>query len=212
MLSTGIVPEGATGAKRETLYETQLALEEAKTALDATQLTAPISGTVTALDLNVGEQVDTSSIVTISQLSQPYTLEVYLDEADWSMAKVGNPVSVTFDLLPEQTFPGRVTMIYPELSTSFESSLVHLVVQLDQNISQELPAGTAASVEVVGGEARGVLLVPVEAIHETQDNKYLVYVIQNGQQVEREIEIGLQSDTYAEVKSGLAAGETVATE
>jgi multidrug efflux pump subunit AcrA (membrane-fusion protein) len=211
-LSTGVIPDGGTGEKLSTLYEAQLALENAESALEATQLVAPISGTVTSLDLSVGEQVDTSSIITISQLSQPYTLDVYLDEADWSLAQAGNKATVTFDLLPEQSFPGTVTLVYPELSASFESSLVHLIVQLDQSLSQDLPAGTGASVDVVGGEALGVVLVPVEAIHESEDGRQVVTVIQNGQEVEREIEIGLQNDTSAEVKSGLEAREIVVTE
>ncbi|HUE98589.1 MAG TPA: efflux RND transporter periplasmic adaptor subunit [Anaerolineales bacterium] len=211
-LNTGTIPEGGTGEKLSTLYEAQLTLENAKSALDETQLIAPISGTVTALDLSVGEQVDTSSIITISQLSQPYTLEVYLDETDWSVAQVGNKVTVTFDLLPEQTYPGTVTLVYPELSESFESSLVHLIVQLDQSISQDLPAGTGVTVDVVGAEAQGVVLVPVEAIHETEDGKTVVTVLQNGGQSERQVELGLQNETYAEVKSGLEAGEIVVTE
>ncbi|HLO29049.1 MAG TPA: efflux RND transporter periplasmic adaptor subunit, partial [Anaerolineales bacterium] len=210
-LKTGVIPEGATGEKLTTLYEAQLAVKNAKSALDATRLMAPISGTVTSLDLSVGQQVDTSSIITISQLSQPYTLDVYLDEASWRMAQVGNKVNVTFDLLPEQTFPGTVTLVYPELdSSSGDSSLVRLAVQLDQSLRQGLPAGTGASVDVVGGEARGVLLVPVGAIH-TVGGKHVVSILQNGQQVERAIEIGLQNDSYAEVKSGLEAGERVVT-
>jgi multidrug efflux pump subunit AcrA (membrane-fusion protein) len=213
VLKTGVMPEGATGAKLTTLYEAQLAVEEAKSALETMQLSAPISGTVTSLDFNIGEQVDTSSVITLSQLSQPYTLEVYLDEADWTMAaQVGNKVNVTFDLLGEQIFPGTVTLVYPELSESFESALVHILVQLDQRLSQDLPAGTGADVEVIGGEAKGVVLVPVEALHKTEDGKYVVTVLQNRVQVEREVEIGLQNETYAEVKSGLEAGEIVVTQ
>jgi RND family efflux transporter MFP subunit len=211
-LSTGVIPEGATGEKFSALYEAQLALQNAQSALAATQLMAPISGTVTSLDIGIGEQAGTSSIITISQLGQPYTLEVYLDETDWDKAQVGNKVNVTFDLLPEQMYPGTVTLVYPELSASFQSSLVHLVVKLDQRISQDLPAGTEATVGVVGGEAQRVLLIPVGAIHKTEDGRHVVTVIQNGAQIEREVELGLQNETYAEVKSGLAAGEVVVTE
>jgi len=211
-LSTGVIPDGGTGEKLTTLYEAQVALESAQSALESTQLVAPVSGTITSLDLSIGEQVDTSAVITISQLNQPYTLEVYLDETDWDKAQVGNQVNVTFDLLPEQTYPGTVTLIYPELSESFESSLVHLVVQLDQSLSQDLPAGTGATVDVVGGEAQGVVLVPVEAIQKTEDGKTVVTVVQNGGQSEREVELGLQNETYVEVKSGLEAGEMVVTE
>lgn len=238
VLQTGVIPEGATGEKLSALYDAQQAVEDAQEALKAKQLIAPIPGIVTSLNLSLGEQVEketssatsasalvsifdigagdqtdtgTSSIITISQLSQPYTLDIYLDEADWAIAKVGNQVNVTFDLLPEQTFKGTVTLVYPVLSESFDASLVHLLVQLDQRISQDLPAGTGADVEVVGGEARDALLVPVKALHKTEDGKYRVTVLQNGKQMERAVEIGLQNDTFAEVKAGLQARESVVT-
>ena len=211
VLKSGSIPEGATGTKLTTLYEAQLAVDKAKSALDATQLIAPISGTVTSLDLSIGQQVDTSSVITISQLSQPYIIDAYLDEADWGNAKVGNKVDVTFDLLPEQIFPGKVILVYPELDSSFEASLVQINVQLDQNITQDLPAGTAATVEVVGGEAKDVVLVPVGAVHENDGGGNVVTIIQNGQKIEREVEIGLKNESYAEVKSGLEAGEILVT-
>jgi HlyD family secretion protein len=236
VLQTGVIPDGATGEKLTTLYEAQQAVDDAQDALEEMKLIAPISGTITALNLSIGEQVDkgtssttgqtisllnfspdaqasndTSSTIIISQLSQPYTLDIYLDEAAWNMVKAGNKVNVTFDLLDEQTFPGTVTLVYPVLKEAFESSLIHITVQLDQRITQDLPAGTTADVEVIGGEAKGAVLVSVDALHKTEDGKYVVTVIQNGQQVEREVEIGLQNDTYAKVKSGLEAGEIVVT-
>jgi RND family efflux transporter MFP subunit len=212
ILNSGVIPDNAVGERVTAFYETQLDLENAKSALDDTQLIAPISGIVTSLDLSVGEQTGTSPVITISQLSQPYTLDVYLEEADWDMAQVGNQVNVTFDLLPEQSYTGTVTLVYPELSPSFETSLVHLLVQLEQSLSQDLPAGTGATVEVIGGEAKSVVLVSVDAIHKGEDRKTFVTVFQNGEQVEREVEIGLQNDTYVEVKSGLQPGEIVVTE
>ena len=137
-------------------------------------------------------------------------LDAYLDEADWVVAKVGNQVNVAFDLLPEKSFTGTVTLVYPELDPSFEASLVQINVQLDQSLSQDLPVGTGATVEVVGGKAQGVVLVPVSAIHES-DGAHFVTIIQNGQKVKRTVEIGLKNDLYAEIKSGLEAGEIVVT-
>lgn len=210
-LNSGTIPDGAVGDKIKTLYEAQFAVQNAKSALDKTQLIAPLSGTVTSLTLNVGQEADTSSVITISQLEQPYTIDAYIDQKYWSMAQVGNKANIVFDLLPEKNYAGTIALVYPELSSSFDASVVHLVLQLDKSISQPLPAGTGATVEVVGGEARGVLLVPVGAIHDKGGGKYTVTVLQNGQQVEREIQIGLKSDTYVEVKSGLDAGEVVVT-
>jgi len=209
-LNTGVIPEDATGSRLSDLYNAQQAIKNAQTALDGTKLVAPISGTVTSLGISIGEQAGTASVITISQLNQPYVIDAYLDEADWNNAQAGNKTTVTFDLLPEQTFPATVTTVYPGLVGSGNSSLVHIVVLLDQSISQGLPAGTGASISVVGGEANGVVMVPVNAIHKA-DGGYAVTVIQNGQKTERSIEIGIQNETYVEIKSGLNAGETVAT-
>jgi multidrug resistance efflux pump len=136
ILKSGSIPEGATGTKLTTLYEAQLGVDNAKAALDQTELIAPISGTVTSLGLSVGQQVDTSSVITISQLSQPYLLDAYIDEAGWNTATIGNKVNVTFDLLPEKTFQGTVTLVYPKVDSSFEASLIQIHVQLDQSITQ----------------------------------------------------------------------------
>jgi len=209
-LNTGVIPEDATGARLSDLYNAQQTLKNAQTALDETCLIAPISGTITSLDINVGEQAGTSSVITISQLNQPYVVDAYLDEADWTNAQAGNKATVTFDLIPDQIFPGTLTTVYPGLVGSGNSSLVHIIVQLDQSISQDLPKGTGASISVVGGEANGVVLVPVNAVHKTEGG-YAVTVIQNGQKTEQNVEIGIQNETYVEIKSGLNAGETVAT-
>ena len=211
ILKSGSIPEGATGAKLTTLYEAQLVVDNAKAGLDETELVAPISGTVTSLTLSVGQQVDTSSVITISQLSQPYLLDAYIDEAGWTIAaKDGNKVNVTFDLLPEKTFQGTVTLVYPEVDSSFEASLIQIHVQLDQSITQNMPAGTGVTVEVLGDEARNVILVPVGALHQTNGTHY-VNVLQNGQKVKRTVEVGLKNSTYAEIKSGLQEGEIVVT-
>jgi HlyD family secretion protein len=211
ILNSGTIPDNAVGDKITTLYEAQLAVENAKTALDEAQLIAPISGTVTSLDTSVGQQAGTDPVITISQLSQPYTIDAYIDGTDWSMAKVGNKVNVTFKLLPDKTYPGTVTLVYPELKSSFETTVVHLIVQLDQSLAQNLPAGTGVTVEVIGGEARNALLVPAKAVHKGEDGKSYVTVLQNGQKTEQAVTTGLQNDTYVEIKSGLQAREAILT-
>ena len=212
VLKTGVIPKGVTGSHLNDLYNTQQALNNAQAALDATQLIAPISGTITALDLNIGEQAGTSSVVTISELAQPYTVDAYLDETGWNMAKVGNKVNVTFSLLPDKSFMGTVALVYPELVSSFNSNLVHILVKLDQSISQDLPAGTKATVTVIGGEANRVLLVPIGALHKSSDGTYFVNVFQNGQKIQQKVDVGLRNDSFAEIKSGLSTGEFVATQ
>lgn len=194
------------------ITEAKLALDSAEAALRGTELIAPISGTVTSLSLHVGEDVGMDAVITISNLSQPYTLDVYLDETDWDKAKVGYAATVTFDLLPDETYSAKVTQVYPMLDDSSDTSMVRLLVQLDESLRVDLPAGSTASVDVVGGEALGAVLVPVSALKEAEPGKSVVYIMKNREPVEQTVEIGLQELLYAEVKSGLNAGDVVLTD
>jgi len=212
VLNGAEIPEGATGTNLVTYIETKHALETAERNLNATKLIAPISGTVTALEINVGDLANGSSAITIANLDQPYSLDAYLDAEDWGQVQVGYEVEVSFDIIPDQIFKGMVTSVYPTLdTTSANSALVHITARLDETIPYELPAGSAASVDVVGGRAEDAILVSVEALHEIGDGEYTLFVMENGKLRLRVVEVGLQDLTKAEIISGLDAGDIVTT-
>jgi RND family efflux transporter MFP subunit len=210
-LTTGTIPENATGSKIAALQQAQQAVETAKTAVDETNLYAPIHGTILSLGFAVGDTAGASSTVSIANLDQPYTLEIYLDQSDWGNIQVGYPVEVTFDLLPDNVYTGKVISIDPDLSNTNGSLYIHAYVLLDANVKTVLPFGTSASVDIIGGEATDVLLIPIEALHEISPGQYTVFVMVNGKPQVRSVEIGLQDATRAEVKSGLKEGDVVTT-
>jgi HlyD family secretion protein len=212
VLNGGEIPEGATGTNLVAYMQTQHALETAEYNLTATKLVAPFNGTVTALDMTVGDRVGGSFVVTISNLDQPYVLDAYLDAEDWGSVKNGYEVEVSFDILPDQLFTGVVTNVYPTLdTTSSNTELVHITAMLNDSIPYELPAGSAASVDVVGGRAENAVLVPVEALHEISDGQYTLFVMQNGTLRLHVVEVGLQDLTQAQIISGVDVGDIVTT-
>jgi RND family efflux transporter MFP subunit len=192
-----------------TIAEAKAAYDTARANLDGTELVSPISGIITAIDLTVGGKAGASSVVTISDLNQPYLIDASLDETDWDKAKVGFTANVTFDLLPDDTYSGKIVQVDPKLDDSSGTFMVHILVQLDESVKKDLPIGSTASVDVTGGEALNVVLVPVPALQEVETGKYAVYLMNNGNPVEQEVEIGLQDILYAEVKSGLQQGDVV---
>jgi multidrug efflux pump subunit AcrA (membrane-fusion protein) len=166
---------------------------------------------VTDLTANVGDNVSASAIVTVADITQPYTIDSYFDSEDWLNVQVGYEADVTFDVLPDQNFKGKVTVVYPALDTSSNSPLVHVTVILTEAISSNLPVGATASVNVISGRANNAVLIPVDALHQTDPGKYGVFVRANGKLRLRLIDVGLQDATYAEVKSGLQVGDVVTT-
>ena len=206
------IPEGATGTNLVAYMQTEHALEEAEYNLNATKLVAPIRGTITALEINAGDLAEGSPVVTISNLDQPYSLDAYLDAEDWGQVKVGYEVDVIFDILPDQVFTGTVTAVDPTLDTaSSNSALIHMTARLNESIAYDLPAGSAASVDVIGGQTENAVLVPVEALHEIGEGQYTLFVMENGTLRLHLVEVGLQDLTKAEIVSGVDAGDVVTT-
>jgi RND family efflux transporter MFP subunit len=212
-LTGGQVPAGATGANLAALQQAQLDVQSAQDALSATALHAGISGTVLSVDINVGDNVNSNtSVVTIADLSQPY-LEVYMDETDASYVKAGADANVAFDILPNQTYQGKVRQVDPGLYTQSNSTVVRTYVDLSNADTTEfnLPLGASATVEIIGAQAQNAILVPVQALHQSAGGQVTVSVLVNGQPQTRSVEIGIQDLINAEVKSGLQPGDIVVT-
>lgn len=199
-----------------TLAQAELANAQAKLALakenqSILELVSPMSGTVMAIDAQVGEAVSASPIITLADLTQPM-LEVYLDETDLDKVAVGNPAEAIFDALPEQTFSGKVVAVDPSLSSISGVQAIRILVQLDPlGIEKTLPVGLNASVDVIAGRAENAVLVPVEALREISPGEYAIFVIENGEPVMRLVQVGLMDITSAEIISGIQAGETIST-
>ena len=139
-------------------------------------------------------------------------LEVYLDETDLDKVAVDNPAEAIFDALPEQIFSGKVVAVDPSLASISGVQAIRILVQLDPlGIEMTLPVGLNASVDVIAGQARNAVLVPVEALREISPGEYAVFVIENGEPVMRLVQVGLVDITSAEIISGVEAGETIST-
>jgi HlyD family secretion protein len=211
-LTGGEVPQDATGSGLTELEQAKLDLESARVNLEGTKITSPINGTVMSIDMSLGDTVGTSAVITVADLSQQY-LEVFLDESDWTNVLTGYKAEVTFDILPDTIFIGEVIQVDPGLYTENNSSVVRAVVKLtDEDEGRfNLPLGTSAAVDIIGGEAEDAILIPIEALHETTPGEYAVFVLENGEPRLHPVEIGIQDLTYVEIKSGVEQGDTVTT-
>ena len=194
------------------LDQARLNVESAQASVSETRLTSPLDGTVMAVNVSVGESVSGPAIV-LADLEQPL-LEVFIDETDLDTVGVDHEVEVVFDALPANTFTGRIIQVDPMLSQISGVSVVRAVVQLDAKSyakPQTLPVGLNGTVEVIGGRAKNAVLVPVEALRELSPGEYAVFVMESGEPKLRFVEVGLMDFSFAEILSGLEAGETVTT-
>jgi HlyD family secretion protein len=209
-LTTGVIPDTATGTSLTALKQAQTALQTAQTDFNDTQIISPINGTVTAVNNQIGDTVGSATVITVSDLSR-LLLTVYIDEADLSKLAIGEEADAVFDSLPNQTFKGKVTEIVPALTTVDNVPAVQAQVQLDNTTGTALYVGLNATVNVINAQANNVLLVPIQALKLLEPGKYAVFVVQNGNLTLQPVVVGLMDQSYAEIKSGLQVNQVVST-
>jgi HlyD family secretion protein len=147
-VKAGSTPEQIAVAQAG-VQQAEAALAQAQLALDRLMLTAPFAGTITNLDLEVGEVVSAGTpLVTIADL-QTWQIETDdLTEIDVVKVIEGQPVEVKFDALPEETFQGVVTSIKPRSETKAGDVTYTVVIGLENSNDARLRWGMTAFVEI----------------------------------------------------------------
>jgi len=173
-----------------------------------TVITSPITGTVTAADVTIGQQASTGSAITVDQTPQ---VRFWIDESDAGKVAVGNTVNVTFGAYDTMTFTGKIVRIDPALVTVNGSNTVQVWASVDQTEHPvQLLYNMSADVEVISGEARNALLVPVQALRQLTPGQFAVFVKPaNGDLEMRPVKVGLRDAINAQILDGVKAGEQV---
>jgi RND family efflux transporter MFP subunit len=173
-------------------------------------ITAPFSGTITALDVEEGDNVTPEKVV--AHLTDYKSLQtvISVDELDVSKVKVGQTASIIANAYPEEDFSGKVTDIAREGTYENGVSTFSVTITIDQPKSLKVGMSVEASILVESKE--NALLLPIEAVRKQGDRKY-VFVPQESEDavttVRKEVKTGLANESYIEITEGLEEGEIV---
>ncbi len=203
------LPADAWGAELVKLEDAQLAVMTAQDALNATRLYAPIDGTVLSVNANFGDTATTSPIITIASTDE-LLITLYMDETDVDKALVGNKTQISFDAFPDVVLNGEIISVEKALQTVDGTPVIVSLVDFDTTGLPVL-SGMSADVEIIGGEAIGALLVPIQALREVAPGSYAVFVVEGDDLKLTPVKVGLRDFANAEILSGLEAGDIVST-
>lgn len=196
----------------------------ARDVLDKTNITAPIDGIVSRLQVREGEMVvigvqnqPGTTLMTISDLSS-IDAEVKVAEADVLRLEVGQSATVTLDAAPEKTFTGRVVEVgasaLPVQGTGAAAREFRVVVRLDQGTDRLRP-GLTCDAEILAQERTNVLTVPLQAVvlrspGPDQPGQTGVFLVRDGRAVFTPVTTGIIGGLEIEV-SGVDEGATIVT-
>jgi len=194
-----------------TLQQAQLKLESAQDDLAGTTLVAPIAGTAVETNVTVGETAS-GTVIVLADLETP-VVQFWVEESDLNSVAVGHLVHIVFEALPDLTYEGAIVRVDPVLVSVSNTPALQAWASIDTSIHPvRLLGDMNVEVEIVAGEARNALLVPVQALRELGEGQYAVFVVGAGDELEmRMVEVGLMDYVNAEILSGLERGELVRT-
>jgi HlyD family secretion protein len=189
------------------LSKAQLALDSARRALEDAKLVAPRGGTITLLELTIGEQVGAGTTVVELNDMTTFVVEVNLDETDVAKVSIGQEAAVTLDAFPGEELVGEVTDIAPVADIQSGVVLYPVTVQLSP---ADLPArvGMTANVEIVTASKSDALIVPLRAI-QSENGKSYIWRQSAGGFEKIEVTLGVMTETEVEIASGLSEGDVV---
>ena len=181
-----------------------------------TVLYAPFDGTIAKIVGEVGEYstpsppgVQTPPAIDLIDDSCLY-IKAPMDEVDAPKITAGQPVRISLDALPKQSFAGTVKRVAPYVSAvEKQARTVDIEATFDTpDEPGKLLVGYSADVEVILAVRDDVVRVPTAALLE--GGRVLV-AGKNGKLEERKIKTGLANWEFTEVLEGLEAGERVVT-
>lgn len=208
-------------------------ITRAKDGLDNTVILAPMDGLITALNMEVGEQVlgtfnnIGSTIMTIADLSR-MILKAHVAESDIASLKEGQAAKVHINAYPDVVFSGTVTQIALQRSTSSDGSgIFETEVEIDLQ-GRRIYSGLTANVDIDIATHEG-LVVPSQTIVErmvedlpdeirrselvdqSKRTTSVVYRVVDGKAVCTPVKPGPSDLTHTVILEGLSAGDAVIT-
>jgi len=204
-------------ATEQQVHVSTAELQKVKTLADYIRVTAPFAGVITKRYADTGSmiQAGTSSstqVMPLVRLSENSLLRLILPvpESAVPTVHVGQQVEVRVPTL-NRSFPGRVARYADKLLSGTRTMDTEVDVP---NPSLILIPGMFAEVNLTLASRNGILAVPIPAVDLSggDESSGQVVVVTPGNRIEiRRVQLGMQTASSIEIRSGLRAGDLVVT-
>ena len=177
-----------------------------KQLMQNTQLTAPISGVVTARNYDSGDMYSQGQPVLTIEQTNPVKVMVNISEVYYKQVFKGMPVDIELDAYEGETFYGKVTIVYPTVDQSTHTFPVEVTIN---NSSQKVRPGMFARATVNFGDKNHVLVPDEALVKQIGAGDRYVYVYKGGKVSYNKVELGKHIGDKYEILSGVNPGDDV---
>lgn len=183
-------------------------VQAAQANLELPRITAPFSGTITSVQVKPGDQVGVGTpAFGLADFSR-MLVDVQVSEVDIDQIGLDQQSSITFDAILGKEYHGVVSEV--DLVGAPDQGVVSFNVTIElSDADDSVRQGLTAAVNIVTNRLENVLVVPNRAVRVVNGNR-VVYVLQDGQPKQVQVELGVSSDLDSQVLSGdLKAGDQI---
>lgn len=193
-------------AAQAQLANAQAQLANAEKQLSKATIRAPFSGIVSARQVSAGDVLQIGGALFTVVNPATMRLEASVPADQLSSVRVGSPVDFMVNGYPSRQFTGHIMRVNPVADPSTRQ--VRIIVSLP-NANGLLVGGLFADGHIAS-EVRNAPVVALAAVDE-RGLKPFVMRIKNGVVQKAEVELGIRdaSTETVEIRSGVAAGDTI---
>lgn len=183
-------------------------LKNAQAQMANTVLRSPMDGVVTARYADPGSVASASQpVLAIQALKQIYVTFPAPEDVARAI-QPGIPATVRFDALPGKSWVAKVSAVNPAADPDSRQFTVRLLLD---NSAGKIRPGMFARVTIVTSRVKNALVVPREAVNETDTGTTVTVVGPDDVAETRVVALGPRDANVVSVRHGLRAGEKVIT-
>jgi membrane fusion protein (multidrug efflux system) len=184
----------------------QAELDLQQLRLDRTLVRAPFSGVVGERSVSLGDYVTSASALVTLQTFDPQRASFAVPERYAGTVAVGQRVSFSVAAVPDREFVGEVDFVDPRVELPGRTIRVKALVA---NPDRVLQTGMFIEARLATAVRPDAVLVPETAVVRLDTGPVVWVIGSSGQAFRRPIELGIRRPGWAEILSGVEAGETV---
>ena len=183
----------------------------AERQLGFTRLVAPSEGAISAVPVELRENVTSGQVVAILQTGGPPEIEVAFPEVLIASVEAGAPVEAVIEAFPNDVYQGTVRKV--GIAPAEGSATYPVTVRLDAGWERIRP-GMAAETRFRFQQSEGALpIVPASAVGEDREGHY-VFTVESGDgetsRTQRQpVTVGGLSGDGVVIEAGLVGGEHI---
>jgi RND family efflux transporter MFP subunit len=208
LFDSGSITEAVFDVSKLQLAQAQSAHDIARKQFEDATLEAPFDGVITERLVEVGNILGPGTpafrIIQIDRLK----VQAGIPEKQITDFKPGNSVNIMFDALPGRKFTGQITYIAPEASTQTRTFVTEIAVN---NAHGDIRAGIMGNARIQQRSYGNALLIPLDALIETQQGRKAFIVREDSLATERKITLQSSAADMVMVTSGIMPGDKVIT-